>query len=139
MPEIGFAPGADSDALAVMLADILERNLEEHPQRTRDFDALDIAVEIDVKGADVRSTLEFRGGELVFHSGIAASPGLVVSADMDTLMEVTNLKIRLGLPNPCDETGIAVVKKLLRGELKIKGLLAHPMALLRLIRVISVA
>jgi hypothetical protein len=93
-----------------------------------------------VRGADVQLTLEFRGGKLVFHSGIVASPGLIVSADMDTLMEVTNLQIRYGgLPNPFDETGTAVIKKLFRGELKIKGLLAHPLALIRVCRVISVA
>jgi len=139
MPEIGFAPGADTDALAVMLADILEQNLKENPQRAKDFDALNIGVGIDVKGADVQLTLEFQGGKLTIHNGIAANPGLIVSTDMDTLMEVTNFQVKFGLPYPFDETGLAVIKKLFRRELKIKGLLAHPLALLRVIKVISVA
>jgi hypothetical protein len=139
MPEIGFAPGADTDAFAFMLANILEQNLKENPQRAKDFDALNIGVGIDVKGADLQLTLEFRSGKLIFRSGIVANPGLIVSADMDTLMEVTNLQIRYGLPNPFNETGTAVIKKLFNGELKVKGILAHPLALLRVIRVISVA
>lgn len=139
MPEIGFAPGADLDALAIMLADILERNLEANPQRAKDFSALNIRVGLDVLGADVQLTLAFQGGKLTFHSGITNSPGLIISADMDTLMELTNLPIRLGLPNPLNETGAAVIKKLLKRELKVKGLLAHPLALLRVIKVISVA
>lgn len=139
MQEIGFAPGADTDALAIMLADILEQNLKENPQRAKDFDALNIGVGIDVLVADVQLTLEFQGGKLTFRSGIVDRPGLIISAEMDTLMELTNLRIRFGLPNPLDETGIALIKKLLKGELKIKGLLAHPLALVRVSKVISVA
>ena len=126
MPEIGFAPGADADALAIMLADILEQNLKENPQRAKDFDALNIGVGIDVLGADVQLTLRFQGGKLTFHSGIVDRPGLIISAEMDDLMELTNLQVRFGLPNPFNETGIAVIKKLFKGELKIKGILATP-------------
>jgi hypothetical protein len=44
----------------------------------------------------------------------------------------------MGLPNFFDQTGRAVAKKILGGQVKIRGLLLHPVALTRLTIILAV-
>jgi len=136
---ITFAEGAEEAALATMLAEIIESNLESGGPRTRAFQNLKSAVYINAADAGVEITLLFKRGHLEIHAGKPVRPDISIEADSAHLLDLTNLKIRGGLPFFFDETGRGVVKKLLRGELKIKGLLRHPLELVRLTKVLSVA
>lgn len=138
MPDVVLAPGAEDTPLAVMLADLLSKNLEDKPERVKDFNALNIGVGIDATDAEVQITLQFASGKLTVHSGLV-DPGLVISTDAATLMGLSTMTIKFGLPWYFDATGMDVIKKLLKRELKIKGLLLHPFALTRLTKVMSVA
>lgn len=140
MPDkISFAEGAEETALAAMLAEIIESNLENGGSRVKAFRSLRSAVHINAADAGVEITLEFKKGHLTVHAGKPLPPAISIEAESATLLELTNLKIKGGLPFFFDETGRGVVKKLLRGELKIKGLLRHPLELVRLTKVLSVA
>ncbi len=138
MPDVQLAAGAEETPLAVMLAELLKQNLEEKPERAKDFNALGISVGIEATDADAQITLQFQNGRLTVHSGFV-NPGLVISTDSVTLLGLSNMNIKFGMPWYFDETGLEVVKKLLKRELKIKGLLLHPLALTRLTKVMSVA
>ncbi len=138
MPDISLAPGADEVPLAVMLSDLMKKNLEDKPQRIKDFNALGISVGIDATDAEAQITLEFQKGKLVVHGGLV-NCDLVISTDAATLLGLSNMTIKFGLPYYFDKTGMEVIKKLLKRELKIKGLLLHPFALTRLTKVMSVA
>ncbi len=72
------------------------------------------------------------------HNGLK-DPDLVISATVDTLLGITNLKIKFGLPWYFDAVGLDTIKKLLNRELKIKGMFFHPLVLTRLTKVMSVA
>lgn len=138
MPDIVLAPGAEDTPLAVMLAELLGKNLEDKPARIKDFNALNISVGIDATDAETQITLQFQKGKLTVHGGLV-DPGLVISTDAATLMGLSTMTIKFGLPWYFDATGMEVIKKLLKRELKIKGLLLHPFALTRLTKVMSVA
>ncbi len=138
MPDVELAPGAEDTPLAVMLADLLSKNLEDKPERIKDFNALCISVGIDATDAEVQITLQFASGKLIVHSGLV-NPGLTISTDAATLMGLSTMNIKFGMPWYFDKTGMEVIKKLLKRELKIKGLLLHPFALTRLTKVMSVA
>ncbi len=138
MAEVVLAPGADEVLLAVMLGDLLKKNLEDKPQRIKDFNALGISVGIDAVDAEAQITLEFKKGTLVVHGGLV-NPQLTIIADAATLLGLSSMTIKFGLPWYFDETGMDTIKKLLKRELKIKGLLLHPFALTRLTKVMSVA
>ena len=53
-------------------------------------------------------------------------------------MALTSVPLRFGLPDATTAEGRAVVLKMLRGELRVKGMVAHPILLGRLNRLLSV-
>lgn len=138
MPDIELAPGAEVAPLTGLMADLLGGNLEEKPQRIKDFNALRANVGINATDAESQVTLVFHGGKLVVHNGLK-DPDLLISATVETLLGITNLKIKFGMPWYFDAVGLDTIKKLLKGELKIKGMFFHPLALTRLTKVMSVA
>ncbi|PKN46145.1 MAG: hypothetical protein CVU59_06940 [Deltaproteobacteria bacterium HGW-Deltaproteobacteria-17] len=138
MPDIQMAPGAEDVALATMISSMLEQNLESKPGRLKDFNARCANIALDVTDAEAQITLAFSKGTLTVHGGLV-NPDIVVSTDSTSLLEMGSLKIKFGMPYYFDKQGMDVIKKLLKGELKIKGLLKHPFALTRFTKVMSVA
>ncbi len=138
MADIELAPGAEVAPLTGVMADLLGGNLEEKPFRIKDFNALHANVGINAVDAESQVTLEFQRGKLVVHNGLV-DPDLLITAEVETLLGITNLKIKFGIPWYFDEVGLDTIKKLLKGDLKIKGMLFHPFALTRLTKVMSVA
>jgi hypothetical protein len=149
-PSIELAPGADGNAFATMLADLVRQNLESKPHKQKDFDALEGTVALVADDADVALTLEFRagrrgqGGVLTLHDGIKGIPDVAVRGSADSIMAMSNVPLTrpLGLPLPTDRPGLEVVRGMLRaswtGELKIHGMLGNMGLLSRLTRVMSV-
>ena len=147
---IELAPGAENNAFATMLADLVRQNLESKPHKRRDFDALDGTVALIADDADVALTLEFvrrgrRGaGRLVVHDGIKGVPDVAVRGSADSIMGLSNVPLTrfLQLPLPTDRSSAEVLRAMVRasisGELKIYGMLGNMGLLSRLTRVMSV-
>lgn len=147
---IELAPGADANAFASMLADLVRQNLESKPHKKRDFDAIDGTVALVADDADVALTMEFRGGRrgaggrLTLHDGIKGIPDVAVRGSADAIMAMSNVPLirLLGLPLPTDRSGLEVMRQMLRaswtGELKVHGMLGNLGLLSRLTRVMSV-
>jgi hypothetical protein len=138
MPDIELAAGAEDAPLTGLLADLLTANLEDNPGCVTDFNRLRLNVGIDAVDAESQVTLEFREGKLTVHNGML-NPAMVIIADVETLLAITNINVRYGMPWYFDRTGFEVIVKLLKRELRIKGMLRHPLALTRLTKVMSVA
>jgi hypothetical protein len=144
MSMIELGPGADGNAFASMLADLVRQNLESKPHKKRDFDALDGTVALIADDADVALTLEFRSGSLVVHDGIKGVPDVAVRGSADAIMALSNVPLTrpFALPLPTDRTALEVVRGMVRatrtGELKIHGLFGNLGLLSRLTRVMSV-
>jgi hypothetical protein len=142
---IELGPGADGNAFATMLADLVRQNLESKPHKKRDFCALDGTVALVADDADVALTMEFRsGGRLTLHDGIRGIPDATVRGSADAIMAMSNVPLTrpLGLPVPTDRAGLEVVRGMVRaslsGELKIHGMIGNLGLLSRLTRVMSV-
>ncbi len=138
MPEFVMAPGAETVPLAALLSGLMDKNLQDKPERVKDFNALHLAVGINAVDAETQITLEFKNSKLTFHSGLV-EPDMLISAESATLIGLTGVNIRYGIPWFFDETGLDILKKLLKRELRIKGLFTHPFALIRLCKALSVA
>lgn len=149
-PSIELAPGADANAFASMLADLVRQNLESKPHKVRDFDLLDGTVALVADDADVALTMEFRAGgrgargRLTLHDGIKGVPDVAVRGSADAIMAMSNVPLTrpLGLPVPTDRPGLDVLRGMVRasftGELKIYGMVGNFGLLSRLTRVMSV-
>jgi len=122
-----------------MLGGLIEANVKSRPEKQGDFDSLVARVGIWVTDIDEGVTLDFKGGKLVMHNGLAAKRTITIRADADTVMSLSNLKIGpLGMPIYIDEVGRGVAMKLLRGSLKIDGLLPNVFTLNAVTRIFSV-
>ena len=122
-----------------MLGGLIEANVRARAEKRADFENLVARVGIWVTDIDEGVTLDFKGGKLVVHNGLAAKRTITIRAEAETVMSLSNLKIGpLGLPVYFDETGRGVAGKLLRGKLKIDGLLPNILTLNAVTRVFSV-
>ncbi len=121
----------EPSAFSSMLGGLIEANVKNREEKQGDFENL---------VARVAVTLDFKGGKLVVHNGLMARRTITIRADADTVMSLSNLKIGpLGLPVYVDEVGRGVAMKLLRGSLKIDGLLSNVLTLNAVTRIFSVA
>lgn len=141
---ISLAPGAENNAFAAMLADLVRQNLDSKPHKKRDFDRLSGTVALVADDADVALTLEFKGGELVLHDGIKNVPDVTVRGTSDAIMALSNVPLTrpLALPVPTDRPSFEVMREMIRatrtGELRIFGLFRHFGMMSKLTRVMSV-
>src|SRR4030042_1092252 len=126
-PVITLDDGAKDVGLAEMLFNLLRQNLEQNPQKRSSFEALHSNVVIVARDIDITVTLAFRGGELMIYSGVVGEADLKIIADHDAILALSLINIFMGLPNYLDKTGRDILKKLLGGNLRIEGLLKHPL------------
>ncbi len=136
MADVKLAPGAEDVAMAVMIADMIKANLEK-PEKLKDFNRLRSRVHILAEDAETEMTMVFDKGSLTVYGGKEGTPDLSIATDAASLLDLANLNIKFGMPWYFDETGMAVVKKLLKRELKIKGMFTHLVALTLLSKVMS--
>jgi hypothetical protein len=137
-PPVSLAPGTEQAGLALMMADLIGENLAHNPSRWKDFGRLEALISIEARDAEVAVTLEFRRGSLVVHSGIHGTPVLHIAADSEPLLKLALLEMTAGIPNLFTDVGRALLKSIVKRDVRISGALAHPVALIRLTRLISV-
>jgi len=129
----------EPSAFSSMLGGLIEANVKGREEKQGDFENLVARVGIFVTDIDEVVTLDFKGGKLVVHNGLKPRRTITIRADADTVMSLSNLKIGvLGLPVYVDEVGRGVAMKLLRGSLKIDGLLPNILTLNTVTRIFSV-
>ena len=129
----------EPSAFASMLGGLIEANVRSNPAKLEDFDRLVARVGIFVTDIDEGVTLDFKGGRLVVHNGLEPARTITIRAEAETVMSLSNLKIGpLGMPVYFDEVGRGVALKLLKGRLKIDGLIPNVMTVNAVTRVFSV-
>jgi len=142
--KIELAPGAEDNAFATMLAELVRQNLEAKPHKKKDFDAIEGTVALVADDAVVALTLEFKAGNLTVHDGIHRIPDVTVRGSADAIMALSNMPLTrpLGLPIPTDKGAWEVVREMVKatraGDLRIYGILGNFGLLSRLTRVMSV-
>lgn len=145
---ISLGPGAENNAFAVMLGDLVRQNLESKPHKKRDFAWLarggGVKIALVADDAEVALTLEFRRGALILHDGIKGVPDVAVRGSSDIIMAMSNVPLTrpLALPIPTDRSSLEVLTSMVRatrsGELQVLGMFGHFATLSRLTRVMSV-
>lgn len=137
-PEITLSDSAMENGLAIMLSSLIRQNIADKPEKLADLKRLCIDVGIEAYDIDVKLTMSFSGGGLVFHNGIRENAQVLIVADSDSILNLSLISIRFGLPWLFDKNGMEFARKFLSGSLKIKGMATNPMALVRLTRLVSV-
>jgi hypothetical protein len=123
--------------LASMLGGIIEGNLRDHPERERLL-ATTTVYGFDVPDVDVYVSLRVSSGKVQVKGGMVARTHVVIRAESDTLLGLSTVPLRFGLPDVATEAGRSVVGDLVARRLRIRGLIRHPVRLARLNKLLSV-
>jgi hypothetical protein len=129
--------GGEPSGLASMVADLIEQNLARDPAR-RELLRPSVAV-LDAPDADVRVFLRIERDGVRVGDGDVPDAHLRIRSDSGRLLDLTTAPLRWGLPDPLRPEGRAIAGDLLRGRIRIGGLLLHPLRLVRLTKLLSVA
>jgi hypothetical protein len=129
----------EPSAFAGMLGGLIEANVVANPNKRKDFDSLVARVGIWVTDIDEGVTLVFDAGRLTVYNGLEPRRTITIRAEAETVMSLSNLRIGpFGLPVYYNEVGRGVALKLIRGKLRIDGLLPNIATLNRVTRIFSV-
>lgn len=108
--------------LASMIADLLEGNLLSNPDRVRLLGGVPRKVSISATDLGVQVGLTLGRGEVTVGQAPLEDADLRIYADSSTLLDLPSAKLLAGLPSFFDPVGRSVTKKMLKGELKVKGI-----------------
>jgi hypothetical protein len=137
-PVILLDEGARDVGLAEMMFNLIRQNLEQNPRKIKGFNSLDAKVMIEARDIQIIIGLEFKQGKLTISKDSSFKPDLHIITDSETILALCLLKIKFGLPYFFDANGFRIFKKLLSGELVIKGLMSQFPSLVKLTKIFSV-
>lgn len=129
--------GAAGNGMANMVAELIRANVAGSRWKARCFGLLRGTVLLDVPDAEVKARLVFERGACTVYDGAGAAD-LSVTADSESLLQLSNLTLFAGLPWYADEKGRAVVRTIVAGKVKVTGLPRHLLTLTLLTIVLSV-
>src|SRR5919198_4327750 len=135
MTTVAYLDG-QPNGLAEMLGGLIEGNLAAHPEREGLLRPATVA--ITAPDAGVAITIRMAPGRVEVANGVRGRPTLRVRADSETLIELSVVPLRLGLPDTMTPQGREVTAKLVKGTLKVKGMFRSLGTLTRLNRLLSV-
>jgi hypothetical protein len=128
---------AEPNGLAAMLGGLIQANLEQHPDRAALL-SRPASFGIVATDAAVATTIRLSPGEVRVTNGIQGRPNVVVRGDSDTLMRLSSVPLRFGLPDAMTGEGRTVLAGLLLRRLRVKGIVTGGEKLGRLNRLLSV-
>ncbi len=129
--------GEEPSGLASMVGGLIDQNLERDPSRLRLLRPS--SATITVPDAGVAITVRTGPGEVEIRDGVDPGAQLAITADSERLLSLTSAPLRFGLPDVFDARGRAVLRDVVSGRVRIRGMVAHPRRLARLSSLLSVA
>lgn len=139
-PEIVFPDGDDTVGFGVMLSDLIKQNLEDNPRKLLPFNLLNrlkSKVVIEAPDAEVIITLSFGDGKLMVKNGADPKAKVRIIANSDVILELSQVRMVAGLPWIWDEVGKAMLKKMFKREVKIRGIADRPITMMLLTNLVS--
>jgi hypothetical protein len=129
----------EPNGLAAMVGGLIEANLRQHPERRSLLRPA--VVELVAADAGVSVRIALSPGRVSVSSGSSrpGRPRVRVLADSGALLLLSSAALRFGLPDPFSRDGRRVLVGVLRREIRISGLVAHPLTVARFARLLSVA
>jgi hypothetical protein len=128
----------DPSGLSIMIGGLIEANLRAHPDRAELLRPC--VVVLTATDADVSTSLRISPfGVEVANEPPGGGVDLGVRASSGDLIALSAMPLRFGLPDPLRREGRAIVGGLLRGRIRVSGLVRHPAKLTRLTRLLSVS
>lgn len=128
------------NGVARLLHTVLAEKLEEAPWKAKVVDSLGRrVVRLEVPDRGEAATVEAGFGELGVRSESDEAPDVTISLDMKALPLILSVPLGPGrLPALWKGGGKALVKALLGRKVRVKGLFAHPVVVVRVLQILGV-
>jgi hypothetical protein len=127
---------AGPSGLAAILGDLLVQNLARDPERSRLLRPAVVA--IAAVDAEVGVTLYVEPGRVAIVDGLDEAAQIGITASSADLLSLTDVPLRFGLPDAFRRDGRRVLRGVLAGRVRIRGMMSHPRRLARLTMLLSV-
>ncbi|HSV41595.1 MAG TPA: hypothetical protein VLI04_22715 [Nocardioidaceae bacterium] len=139
--QVTLNDGPDANGMAGVVASLLEQNLEQFPARVRL--ARKLARPVTITGSDIDSTCTISCSpyDLTISNDVVGSPSVSVTATVDQILDLSQLKMRAGGLLPIGfftRRGLRLLAAIAVGRLTVRGLITHPVTALRVIALLSV-
>ena len=95
-------------------------------------------ISIAASDAEVGITLRIERDRVEIVDGLADGAQISITADSSDLLGMTDVPLRLGLPDAFHSQGRAVLRQVVSRRVLIRGMMAHPRRLARLTALLSV-
>ena len=125
----------DAEGLASVIGSLIQQNLERDPDRCRLLRASVVAIE--ARDAEVSVTLRMFPGRIEVAAGADPEADVRLVADSTELLRMAGAPLRFGFPDALDPEGRDVIRDILSGRVRVRGLLRHPRSVSRLSRLLS--
>lgn len=111
---------------------LVERGVLKRPQQAA---AVRGRVQLHFREAHPPVSMVFEGAEIEVFDGEIEEPELIVTADLADVVLLTTAPLRMGMPSPVNARGRAVLQKMARGQIRLRGDLGVARAMLELMRI----
>jgi len=134
-PEVTLE-GDDPSGLAELVAGLLSQQLAREPSRGTLLEPS--VVVLSMPDADVAVTVRLEPGRVRVADGVAPDAHLRVIGPADRVLALAAAPLRAGIPDPLRRDGRDAIADVLRGRVRVHGMLRHPRRLARFIELLSV-
>jgi hypothetical protein len=128
----------EPNGLAAMVGGLIEANLRQHPDRRSLLRPAVVVLAASDAGVSVRIALSPNRVAVSNGPSRPGRPQVRVRADAESLLLLSSAPLRFGMPDPFSRDGRRVLSKIVRREIRISGLIAHPLTVARFSRLLSV-
>jgi hypothetical protein len=138
---VNIDDGAEANGIAGVVATLLTQNFETFPERVKL--ARMLTRPVSVSGSDIDSTCTISCGPsaVTVFNDVVGEPTVTVTATVDQILDLSQLKMKAFGLLPVGfftKRGLAILAAIATGNLRVRGLIAHPITALRVIALLSV-
>jgi hypothetical protein len=133
--------GHDANGIAGVVGTLLTQNLETFPARVRLARKLNRPVAIDAVDLDSSCTISCGSSAVRVSNDVVGKPRVTVSATVEQILDLSQLKMKASGLLPVGvftRRGLRTLFAIASGNLKVRGLIVHPVTALRVIALLSV-
>jgi hypothetical protein len=127
--------GPDRGGIVEMVGSLISQNLERDPSRQR-FLRPSVA---SIRATDAEATVTIRlgPGRVEVSAEPLDRPQIRIEGTSIRLLELIGVPLRYGFPDVLTPDGRAAARDVVSGRIRIRGMLAHPVRLARLTKLVS--
>ncbi len=126
----------EPNGLADLVGRLVETNLDRRPERRSLLRPA--VIQLTASDAGATATIRITDGAVRVRNGPTAAADLRVVATADDLLALSSAPLRFGLPDALEPAGRAVIRRIAAGDVRVSGMLRHPLRLSRFTRLLSV-